>query len=140
MANTDLITLGQLQSALNATKTYIDGKTIPIQSGTTSYWNNRTGYVPTDGEIIIYTDYATVTKISPVSGSEITVPVPGIKVGNNNAFVQDLAFVGEYERDLLLDHIQNTQIHVSVEDRQKWNNKINCENQINNETLILNRL
>ena len=111
-----------------------------VKQGTTAYWNAKTGYIPRDGEIIIYTDYKSITKISPVSGEQITVPVPGIKVGTGNAYVQDLAFVDDWERDQLMEHIQNTLIHVSAEDRLRWNNKLNCENQITGETLILNRL
>ena len=108
--------------------------------GTTEYWNNCKGFIPGNGEIIIYTDYQTITKISPITGEEITMPVPAIKIGTGNAYVQDLAFVDEWERDLLLTHIQDMQIHVSPQDRQRWDNKLNCENQITGETLILNRL
>lgn len=111
-----------------------------VRKGTTAYWNSQIGFIPADGEIIIYTDYQTITKISPITGEEITMPVPAIKIGTGNAYVQDLAFVDEWERDLLLSHIQDMQIHVSPQDRQRWDNKLNCENQITGETLILNRL
>lgn len=119
-------------------KTKLDG--LNVKRGTTAYWNSQIGFIPADGEIIIYTDYQTITKISPVTGEEITMPVPGIKIGTGNAYVQDLAFVDEWERDLIYDHIHNTDVHVSPEDKQRWNNKLNCEDQITGETLILNRL
>ena len=63
-----------------------------IFTGTTYYWTRRTGYVPPSGTIIVYTDY----KTKVVNG--VTVDIPGIKIGSGNAYVQDLAFVGEGEQ------------------------------------------
>lgn len=112
---------------------------IPIKINTTAYWNAIQGFIPENGEIIIYSDYKSITKTSPISGEEIIVPVPSVKVGTGNAYVQDLAFVDEWYRDLLLEHVADTAIHVSAQDRVKWNNKINCGDAVENENLILNR-
>lgn len=121
-----------------ADKTKLDA--INIKKGTTAYWNAQVGLIPADGDIIIYTDYETITKTSPVSGTQITEDVPGIKVGTGNAYVQDLAFVGEKERDILLSHVQDSDIHVTTQDKERWDNKLNCSEEVINETLIFNRL
>lgn len=141
------IVLGEGSVVDNQLRPYASDDTDPsnrylanIKYGTTEHWNSATGFIPGDGEIIVYTDYQTITKISPVTGEEITMPVPGIKIGTGNAYVQDLAFCDEWERDLIYDHIHNTDVHVSPEDKQRWNNKLNCVDQITGETLILNRL
>mgnify|MGYP003315995751 CR=1 FL=1 len=39
----------------------------------------------------------------------------------------------------LLDHIANTTLHITQQERIFWNNKINCEDEVSEETLILNR-
>ncbi len=140
------IVLGEASVVDNQLRPYASDDTDPsnrylanIKYGTTEHWNSAAGFIPGDGEIIVYTDYQTITKISPVTGEEITMPVPAIKIGTGNAYVQDLAFVDEWERDLIYDHIHNTDVHVSPEDKQRWNNKLNYEQNIQNETLVLNR-
>lgn len=106
-----------------------------VSIGTTEYWNNRIGYIPDAGKIIIYTDYRTEN----VNGNIINIP--GIKIGSGNGFVQDLAFVGDDVRDDLLAHIRNTDVHVTVEDKDRWNNKLNVtdSHEVVNENLIFNR-
>jgi hypothetical protein len=140
------IVLGEASVVDNQLRPYASDDTDPsnrylanIKYGTTEHWNSAAGFIPGDGEIIVYTDYQTITKISPVTGEEITMPVPAIKIGTGNAYVQDLALVDEWERDLIYDHIHNTDVHVSPEDKQRWNNKLNYEQNIQNETLVLNR-
>lgn len=140
------VVLGEASVVDNQLRPYASDDTDPsnrylanIKYGTTERWNSAVGFIPGEGEIIVYTDYETVTKISPVTGEEITMPVPGIKIGTGNAYVQDLAFCDEWERDLIYDHIHNTDVHVSAEDKQRWNNKLNYEQNIQNETLVLNR-
>ena len=70
-----------------------------------------------------------------------------MKIGTGNAYVQDLAFVDESVRNLLLAHINNQEIHVALGDRIFWNNKINVDDayeqisgELEDETLVLNRL
>ena len=102
---------------------------------TTANWDAAIGFIPMQGEIIIYTDHDTML----VDG--VAVNVPGIKIGSGNAYVQDLAFVGELERDVILDHIENTDIHVSSADKLRWDGKLNVddENEVVNEALVFNR-
>lgn len=103
--------------------------------GTTEYWSNQIGFIPNDGEIIIYSDYDYVV----VGGRRVNVP--GIKIGTGNAYVQDLVFVGTVDREDLLAHINNTTVHVTNNDKLFWNNKLNVtdEEEVVGEVLVFNR-
>ena len=70
-----------------------------VRYGTTEYWNSQQDYVPSEGEIVVYSDYAT----REVDG--VTVNVPGIKIGNGTNSIQDIVFAnsssGDVEVELL---------------------------------------
>lgn len=102
---------------------------------TTANWDAAIGFIPMQGEIIIYTDHDTML----VDG--VAVNVPGIKIGSGNAYVQDLAFVGDLEREVILEHIENDGIHVSPSDKTRWDGKLNVddEHEVEQEALIFNR-
>ena len=102
---------------------------------TTAHWNAATGFIPMQGEIIIYTDYQHKN-----IGGDI-IDIPGIKIGSGNAYVQDLAFVGDLERDVIIDHIENNGIHVTSVQKAKWNGKLNIddEHEVEDEALVFNR-
>ena len=113
---------------------------IQLKRDTTANWNNAQGFIPLAGEVIIYTDYKTIE----VNG--VTKNVPGIKIGSGNAYVQDLAFVDDELRDTLMTHIENAELHTTLQEKLFWNNKINVDDaeeqvsgELENETLILNR-
>lgn len=121
---------------------------IQSKHDTTENWNKTSGFIPKAGEIIIYDDYEIKTQPVEIQGEVVneTIWIPNIKVGTGNAYVQDLPFVNETVRDILLEHIHNQNIHVTSSDKQFWNNKINIDDayaQINrkleNETLVFNR-
>lgn len=120
------------------TKTEIDAllaNKANIQYGTTAYWNSMTGYAPPAGTIIVYTDRNTEVI------DEQTIDIPGVKIGSGNGYVQDLAFLDEGQSSALLDHINNMNVHVSSQDRENWNNKLNVTDsqEVVEETLIFNR-
>lgn len=114
-------------------KTKLDG--LNIKSGTTEYWNSQVGYIPPKDMIIIYTDYQTQVV------DEQTINIPGIKIGSGNGYVQDLVYLGEKDTELLMEHIANNDIHVTVADKEKWDNKINIHDyqEVVNETLLITR-
>lgn len=121
---------------------------IQLKRDTTENWNNARGFIPLAGEVIVYTDYETKTYTVQEYGETVTktVEIPNIKIGTGNAYVQDLGFVDEKTRDILMAHIQDHDIHVTLQEKVFWNNKINvddAEEQISGElaeeTLILNR-
>lgn len=103
-----------------------------ILINTTEYWNSKLGYIPPAGTIIIYTD----------KGQIDGKAVPGIKIGSGNAYIQDLAFVSEEIENILLNHVDNSNVHVSLEDKSKWNNKVNIDDRVTDvdgETIIFTR-
>lgn len=102
---------------------------------TTANWNAAIGFIPLEGEVIVYTDYKTMEK----DGQTITVP--GIKIGSGNGYVQDLAFVGEAEAAEIMAHISDSTRHISPAERVRWNNKLNVddEEEVEGETLLINR-
>lgn len=121
---------------------------IQLKRDTTENWNNARGFIPMVGEVIVYTDYETKTYEVEEYGEKVTktVEIPNIKVGTGNAYVQDLAFVDEKTRDILMAHIQDHDIHVTLQEKVFWNNKINVDDaeeqttgELEDETLILNR-
>lgn len=107
---------------------------IGIHFNTTEYWNNERT-IPQAGEIIIYSDYKSIEK------DGVQIPVPGIKIGSGNAYVQDLAFIGEADSEALLSHIADAAAHTTPLEKQFWNNKLNVDDaaEVVNETLVLNR-
>lgn len=121
---------------------------IQLKRDTTENWNNAVGFIPLAGEVIVYTDYETKTYQTEEYGETVTktVQIPNIKIGTGNAYVQDLAFVDEKTRDILIAHIQDHDIHVTLQEKVFWNNKINVDDaaeqvfgELADETLILNR-
>ena len=115
---------------------------------TTEHWTNARGFIPMAGEIIIYDDYETKTWTVEEYGETVTktANIPNIKIGTGNAYVQDLCFVDEATRTMLLEHINNQNIHTTLQEKLFWNNKINVDDsrdvldgELSDETLILNR-
>ena len=121
---------------------------IQLKRDTTQHWNEAIGFIPLPGEVIVYEDYETKTYTVEEYGEIVTktVQIPNIKIGTGNAYVQDLAFVDEKTRDILMEHIHNNDIHVTLAEKLFWNNKINVDDaeeqitgELDEETLILNR-
>lgn len=121
---------------------------IQFKRDTTENWNNARGFIPLAGEVIVYTDYEVKTYMVQEYGETVTktVEIPNIKIGTGNAYVQDLGFVDEKTRDILMAHIQDHDIHVTLQEKVFWNNKINVDDaeeqvsgELEDETLILNR-
>ena len=100
---------------------------------TTAEWQANSSYIPPKDTILIYSD----------RGTSNGKTVPGIKIADGLAYGIDQPFVGDDIRDSILEtlnnHINDNVRHVTNADRTFWNNKINCENTINGETLIFNR-
>lgn len=106
---------------------------------TTGNWNSRRDFVPLRGEIIVYTDAGQMD-----DGFGNMINVPGIKIGDGNAYLVDLPFVGNDARYAILQelraHTGDWSIHVTESDRNFWNNKLNYNvDQSDAETLVLNR-
>ena len=107
-----------------------------ISENTVSGWAARADYIPRRGEICVYTDYAAVE-----DDQGHTLTVPGIKIGDGNAYLADLPFAGDDLRYLILrelrQHAGNSDIHVTPQEKAFWNAKLNYD--VSGEELILNR-
>lgn len=121
---------------------------IESKHDTTENWNKAKGFIPLPGEIIIYDDYEVKTWTVEEYGQTVTktANIPNIKIGTGNAYVQDLAFVDEKTRDMLLEHINNQDVHTTLQEKLFWNNKINIDDayaqihqELEDETLIFTR-
>lgn len=121
---------------------------IKLKRDTTENWNNALGFIPLEGEVIVYEDYATKTYTIEENGETVTktINIPNMKIGTGNAYVQDLPFVDEKVRELLTAHIANQDIHVTLGEKAFWNNKVNVDDadeqvsgELVDETLVLNR-
>lgn len=99
---------------------------------TSDGWNLKKTYVPKRGEIVIYLDRSIIDDIA----------YPGVKIGDGNAYVADLPFIGDDTMIALLsairDHVGNLDIHVTSEEKERWNNKLNYE--IHGEELTFTKL
>ena len=115
------------------------GVRIQLKRESTQYWNEALGFIPLEGELIIYNDYKTIEK--EIDGEVRQVKVPGLKIGDGMAYVQDLPFVNEDLRDKIMEHINNSNIHVTLADKLFWNNKLNVNDaaEVVDGALILNR-
>lgn len=121
---------------------------IQSKHDTTANWDAAVGFIPLPGEVIIYDDYEVKTYTVEEYGETVekTVNIPNIKIGTGNAYVQDLAFVDDSTREMLLEHIRNQEVHTTLAEKLFWNNKLNCDDsediihgELSDETLILNR-
>jgi hypothetical protein len=103
-----------------------------IYYNTKSGWNAQSSLIAEEGAIYIYKDYSTIS-----DGNE-TKDVPALKIGDGTSYLIDMPIVNGDIADLLLEHINNTVIHVSSDDRTFWNNKSSAYLQPNTtETLVL---
>ena len=75
-------------------------------------WASKPSYQTAEGFLYVYTDY----KLH--DGKYI----PGLKVGTGNAYLIDTPFVDQ----VYAEHVENTDIHITAEEREFWNNKVTC--------------
>lgn len=101
---------------------------------TKAYWTAHDTIIPRKGDIIIYSDAATAT----VDGE--SVDLPAIKIGDGRSYLADLKFIGQYESQVMLDHINDEERHIKEAERQKWNRKLNfAPEPVVNQTLIFTK-
>ena len=105
-----------------------DPITSNIRYASTADWNREPTFIPDPGQIIIYSDAKTIE----IDGD--TVYVPRAKIGDGLAYLIDLPF---HDVDMM-DHMSDSTIHVTSEDKTFWNNKLNY--LLSGENLIFNRL
>lgn len=84
-----------------------------IYFNTTAGWNAQNTLVGALNTIYIYTDY---------QEDEEGNAIAGIKIGDGNAYLIDKPFLDT----IYYGHINDTDIHITAEEREFWNNKVRC--------------
>ena len=106
-----------------------DGTMAKLIMNTTAVWQTKINFIPPRGMIIVYSDRNVIDGIA----------YPGIKIGDGLAYVVDLPFVGDdilnQVVSALNQHIADQVAHVTQEERNYWNNKLNAE--LDGENLVL---
>lgn len=121
---------GKLKNNLNNKMIYY--------SKTKEEWNSDRDFMSQKNVFYIYSDYKSIER----DGEQILIP--GLKIGDGTTYLIDLPFVNDTSKgseleQLILDHINNKVIHISAEERNFWNNKLNLLLQPDTQTLVLNR-
>ena len=118
----------------NAQGVRIQGSAVvyDVYRDTTANWAQKTSFVPKAGDIIIYTDRSQIE----VDGQ--LVDVPAFKIGDGNAYVVDLPFTDAANVQEMINHINDQNVHVTQQEKQFWNNKLNYN--MSGENLTLNRM
>lgn len=80
---------------------------------TTEYWNSQPSLIAVKNAIYVYTDYEKDSE-----GND----VPGLKVGDGLGYLIDAPFT----TDPYYEHIRNQFLHITPEERERWNNKVRC--------------
>lgn len=86
-----------------------------VHYDTTAHWNAQAQLIATKGHIYVYSDY------TEIDGE----PVAGFKVGDGTTYLIDLPFAAG-NSTVMDDHIRNTVVHVTAEDKAFWNSKVTC--------------
>ena len=95
-----------------------------ISENTEAGWEEMPLYIPKRGEVCVYTD------------------TTRIKIGDGVVPVVDLPYIGSSDTEAIMaelhSHETDSIIHITQEDRDRWNAKLNYTTV--GETLIFNRL
>jgi len=95
-----------------------------VYFNTTAGWAAQSGLVGQANTIYIYTDY---------QEDEDGNPIAGLKIGDGNAYLIDAPFLDT----LYLEHINDTDIHVTPAEKEFWNNKVRCFYSLtDNDTVV----
>lgn len=120
--NVDLESTKQLDTNLDSDikPLNVDFGTIYVVSGdcrvlyaSTATWNSKPQLISEAGYIYIYSDYR-----QNLQGDNIAA----MKVGDGASYLIDMPFTD----DLLYAHLANSDIHITPEEREFWNNKVRC--------------
>lgn len=118
-----------------------DGKTATISASssdasgfvhfdTEANWNAQKQLIGKRGHTYVYTDHATIDGVK----------IPGIKIGDGTSYLIDMVFV-DGNSQALADHVNDTSVHVTPEEKAFWNNKERSFISANDpENLVLTKL
>lgn len=93
-------------------------KLTEVLYGTTMEWAQDKTRIAQKGVIYVYSDY-----VKASDGAGGTVDVPGFKVGDGTSYLIDMPFAQGEINEEIRSHIANQKIHVSEDDRRRWDDE-----------------
>lgn len=103
-----------------------------VLSDTTAGWNSQSQLISKKDVIYVYTDHQ-----QAINDQGMTIYIPSIKIGDGRAYLIDLPFTD----DLMIKHMANGDIHVTLEEKEFWNNKVTVYiDSDDEEMLVLSKL
>ena len=116
----------------------LKASSVGVSRDTTANWDAHPLFVPKKGQLIVYSDHRIDT-----DGEGNVIYIPGLKVGDGKAYLKSLPFVGDdiliETEEMLRQHEENPVIHTTSEEKEFWNQKLNCEVDSQSGTLVLTR-
>ena len=106
-----------------------------LHSDTTEGWNSNINTIAEKGHLYVYTDHHKVD-----NGDGTFTDIPAMKVGDGTSYLIDMPFISTDDYDLLMDHINNWQIHVSENDRTRWDQNLSAQVNESRECLIFSNI
>lgn len=83
------------------------------------HWDLQPNLVTERSAIYIYSDYQRM-----VDRNGNVVEIAGIKIGDGASYLIDMPFVTEATSTAIINHIANSEVHVTSEEKTFWNNKV----------------
>lgn len=101
--------------------------TVRVYRGTTQAWDSQVSLVSELNAIYIYSDHDTYDDEA----------LPAIKIGDGTSFLIDMPFITDHTSELL-NHLADGDIHVTIQEKTFWNNKVSCdESRIAPDNLLI---
>lgn len=139
--NLDIITGGTVDSEISETSTNpLENRAIhraiaqaveklqlhrpEIYFDTVEGWRSKLTLVGQKNTVYIYTDYQ-----QDGEGNNIA----GIKIGDGNAYLIDAPFLDT----IYFNHINDTDIHITDEERRRWNEKVRCFYSLTDDETVI---
>ena len=98
-----------------------------IYYNTTAGWNEQITLRSELNAMYVYTD----------GYVENNVNIPRIKIGDGTSYLIDMPFLDSELISVINEHIADASIHVSMSDREFWNNKVRAYySDVQNDTLV----
>lgn len=100
-----------------------------IHYDTTESWNSNITTIAQKGHLYIYSDYNTIE----LENGTIKY-FPAVKIGDGSSYLIDMPFaISSVDHEILEQHINNSLLHVSTDDRSDWDSKVSAA--VDGETL-----
>lgn len=116
----------------NMTRTLQQMGISSIYYDTTANWNIQASMVSERGSVYIYSDHQQID-----DGLGNITYIPGIKVGDGSTYVIDLPFDTDLIVSVINNHIANTSIHITSNERTLWNGKVSVAIDTNDDENLL---